>query len=214
MMKKIATLVVTAALTLTLAIAAQASLLSLDGTGSLNGATVLTTPGGSAPLGADTSFSYHAIFDSTGGTEWIPGYGIYTYSSVTTFALAGYGTYTSSSILVMLADPTSVFGSYAAGIISDQFNDIVNYYGTASPPFSGNAPTPSVLSNLGAKSNEGAFSFDGGVTLSNLGKGSAIPTTAITTASAVPEPSTYALLCLGLGVLGYARKRMNKATPV
>ena len=28
--------------------------------------------------------------------------------------------------------------------------------------------------------------------------------------SAVPEPSTYALLCISLGVVGYARKRMNK----
>ena len=26
--------------------------------------------------------------------------------------------------------------------------------------------------------------------------------------SAVPEPSTYALLCISLGVVGYARKRM------
>jgi hypothetical protein len=29
-------------------------------------------------------------------------------------------------------------------------------------------------------------------------------------ASAVPEPSTYALFCLSLGVVGYARKRMNR----
>ena len=29
------------------------------------------------------------------------------------------------------------------------------------------------------------------------------------TSSAVPEPSTYALLCISLGVVGYARKRMN-----
>ena len=28
--------------------------------------------------------------------------------------------------------------------------------------------------------------------------------------SAVPEPSTYALLCISLGVVGYARKRMNR----
>ena len=28
--------------------------------------------------------------------------------------------------------------------------------------------------------------------------------------TAVPEPSTYALLCISLGVVGYARKRMNK----
>ncbi len=29
-------------------------------------------------------------------------------------------------------------------------------------------------------------------------------------AAAVPEPSTYALFCIGLGVLGYARKKMGK----
>ena len=32
----------------------------------------------------------------------------------------------------------------------------------------------------------------------------------INNASAVPEPSTYALLCISLGVVGYARKRMKK----
>jgi hypothetical protein len=32
--------------------------------------------------------------------------------------------------------------------------------------------------------------------------------------NAVPEPSTYALLCISLGVVGYARKRMNKAKSV
>ena len=29
-------------------------------------------------------------------------------------------------------------------------------------------------------------------------------------ATTVPEPSTYALLCISLGVMGYARKRMTK----
>ena len=29
--------------------------------------------------------------------------------------------------------------------------------------------------------------------------------------SAVPEPSTYALLCVSLGVIGYARKKMVKS---
>ena len=29
--------------------------------------------------------------------------------------------------------------------------------------------------------------------------------------SVVPEPSTYALLCISLGVVGYARKRMAKS---
>ena len=32
-------------------------------------------------------------------------------------------------------------------------------------------------------------------------------------ALAVPEPSTYALLCISLGVVGYARKKMMKPTP-
>ena len=31
--------------------------------------------------------------------------------------------------------------------------------------------------------------------------------------AAVPEPSTYALLCISLGVVGYARKKMMKPTP-
>jgi PEP-CTERM motif len=30
------------------------------------------------------------------------------------------------------------------------------------------------------------------------------------TASTVPEPTTYALLCIGLGVVGYARKKMHE----
>ena len=33
---------------------------------------------------------------------------------------------------------------------------------------------------------------------------------AIQSASAVPEPSTYALLCISLGVVGFARKRLGK----
>ena len=32
----------------------------------------------------------------------------------------------------------------------------------------------------------------------------------VTQSNAVPEPSTYALLCISLGVVGYARKKMNK----
>jgi hypothetical protein len=211
MMKKIATLVVATALTLTLAVAAQASLLSLDVTGSLDGATVLTTPGGSAPLGTDTPFSYHAIFDSTGGSEIISGTGLYQYTAATTFALAGYGTYASSSLFVTLADPSSAFGKYMVGILADFSNNILIQYGTASPPFSGGAPTPSVLSNFATNGFNGALTFDGGVTLSNLTDviGS-IPTAAITTAAAVPEPSTYVLLTIALGAVGFVRRKMNQ----
>jgi PEP-CTERM motif len=31
----------------------------------------------------------------------------------------------------------------------------------------------------------------------------------VSQASAVPEPTTYALFCIGMGVVGYARKRLN-----
>jgi hypothetical protein len=110
----------------------------------------------------------------------------------------------------MLADPTSAYSSYATGIFADVTNDIVNFYGTASPPFAGNAPTPSVLSNLGAKSTMGALTFDGGVTLSNLKNGSAIPTTAITTVSAVPEvTSSFTLLAMVAGGLLVRRRTQH-----
>jgi hypothetical protein len=212
MMKKITTLVLTAALTLFLAVAAQASLLSLDVTGSLDGATVLTTPGGSAPLGADTLFSYHAIFESTGGNDIGPGV-YYLYSATTTFDLSGHGTYTSSSLSVALTDPSSSFtpGSYLSGILANNGDGLAAQNSTASPSFSMGAPTLSLLSNPLPGMAYGAISFDGGVSLSNLTLGSAIQTAELTGASAVPEPSTYALLCISLGVVGYARKRMMKS---
>ncbi len=198
-----------AALTLSLTVAAQASLLSLNVTGSLDGATVLTTPGGSAPLGADTLFSYHAIFESTGGTNI--GFG-YLYPATTTFDLSGHGTYTTSSVSVFLSDPSSSFspGSYVSGIIAINGDGMAADNWTASPSFSMSAPTPSLLSNPDLGMAGGTISFEGGVSLSNLTLGSAIQTAELTGASAVPEPSTYALFCIGLGVLGYARKRMVK----
>jgi PEP-CTERM motif len=199
-----------AALTLTLAVAAQASPLLLNGTGSLDGATVLTTPGGSAPLGADTSFSYHATFESTGGTYM----GGYLYSATTTFDLSGRGTYTSSSLSVLLADPTSplsfLTNYYTAGLMAANGDGMAGQYSTASPTFFMGTPTPSLLSNPSLPPDlvGGTINFDGEVSLSNLTWGSANPTAELTAANTVPEPSTYALLCISLGVVGYARKRM------
>ena len=200
-----------AALTLTLTVAAEASPLFLDVTGSLDGATVLTTPGGgTAALGVDTLFSYHAIFESTGGTNMGPG-GYYLYSATTTFDLSGHGTYTSSSLVVLLADPTSIYfpGSYLTGIMDVGTGDGLGAKNsTASPSFSMGAPIPSLLSNSLPGMASGTINFDSGVSLSNLTWGSAIQTAEFTAATAVPEPSTYALLCISLGVVGFARKKM------
>ena len=41
--------------------------------------------------------------------------------------------------------------------------------------------------------------------------GEAMQLTSMIAVNAVPEPSTYALLCISLGVVGYARKKMMKA---
>lgn len=206
MINKITTLVVSAALTLIVAVTAHASVLPLNVTGSLDGATVLTTSGGgTAALGADTPFSYHAIFDSTAGTEIFSGYGLYAYPAVTTFVLTGQGTYTSSSLFVILADPTSIFAHYAAGILSDLSNTLVTQYSTASPPFSASNPIPSTLSGVGSHAFNGALTFDGGVTLSNLTNGVETTTSALT-----PEPSTYVLLTIALGAVGFVRRKMNR----
>lgn len=201
-----------AALTLSLTVAAEASPLFLDVTGSLDGATVLTTPGGgTAALGADTLYSYHAIFESTGGTPLTDGtnFFVYLYPASTTFELSGHGTYTSSSLSVFLADPSSVYapGYYVVGLMAVNGDGLQAQSVTASPSFSMGAPIPSLLLDPVGMAT-GAISFDSGVSLSNLTLGSAIQTAEITAATAVPEPSTYALLCISLGVVGFARKRM------
>ncbi len=45
------------------------------------------------------------------------------------------------------------------------------------------------------------------------GTGGVSPALDNVTLGAVPEPSTYLLLCLSLGAVGYARRRMTKVTP-
>jgi PEP-CTERM motif len=43
-----------------------------------------------------------------------------------------------------------------------------------------------------------------------IAQNNSAPAIASVTATAVPEPSTYALLCISLGVVGFARKKMQK----
>jgi hypothetical protein len=133
------------------------------------------------------------------------------YSAATTFAITGHGTYTSSSLLVWLSDPpTSEYGAYSAGIYANLSYKLVDFYITASPTFLSSAPTPSLLSDYILQEGWGLI-FDEGATLTNITAGTATPTAEITNASAVPEPSTYALLCISLGVVGFVRKKMVKS---
>ena len=41
--------------------------------------------------------------------------------------------------------------------------------------------------------------------------GTGVSTITFYTPSAVPEPSTYALLCISLGVVGFARKKLKNS---
>jgi PEP-CTERM motif len=57
--------------------------------------------------------------------------------------------------------------------------------------------------------------FEGYITgFSLVGNAPAITNVTLGTATAVPEPSTYLLLCLSLGVVGYARKKMTRHSVV
>ena len=69
------------------------------------------------------------------------------------------------------------------------------------------------LNASGDSPNEGfALQFNG--TFNSLAfnySGIGNPSVGFTVATSVPEPSTYALLCISLGVVGFARKKMRKS---
>ena len=90
------------------------------------------------------------------------------------------------------------------------------YYITTPTPWDPAAPTPLVFTGFSFSNTSDNLSIPltGGSTLTNIGWDvNSKPTAEITSGggpAAVPEPSTYALLCIGLGVIGYARKKMVK----
>ena len=108
--------------------------------------------------------------------------------------------FTTSNNGIIVASGTSTSGSFPTdGLASFAIN--------TSAPVGGSVNGKIYLDYELRDSN---VDFQGsGFLTAQYGGQDAVASVTVTT-SAVPEPSTYALLCIGLGVVGYARKRMVK----
>src|SRR5262249_47496878 len=127
---------------------ANAALLVFNHSGffATNGFGETATLGGS-PLPDNTPFTYSATFDSTTDMEPAPGVGLFPATVV--FDITGFGTFTSApgaGVLLELGDP-SHFSFYLAELI--RAGEAGDAFSTASPPFSADSPSPSVLSGGG-----------------------------------------------------------------
>ena len=201
----------TLTLTLVIAPASYASLMVLDMTGgSLDGATLLN---GNAlgVTGQDFDFTLHVVFDSTPITTIGTSFAWFAATtSLTLKTFSGdvtlHGT-VPVSLGAMVLGPTTLYAAAIAPNGDFQNNYISGISSAPTPVFDPLNPTPTVLVSDTTYA-QGTLVF-GGDTLSNLGGGTKGLTAQVSNASAVPEPSTYALLCISLGVVGYARRKMK-----
>ncbi len=202
----------TLVLALAVAVPAHSSVMVLDINGTLSSTTTLNN----IPLGADTLFTLHAVFDTTAllATDTQDPMTIAWYAATNTLTLSGHAPLNGTVPVILLsAIVPGVFTLNAAGIAPVDINQ-TNYLDALSaspnPFFYPLTPIPSDLNSGIGGDAQGTLVF-GSDTLGNLSYGSP-PSNAVISvgATAVPEPSTYALLCISLGVVGYARKRMVK----
>jgi hypothetical protein len=165
-----------------------------------------TTLGGVA-LDADTPFTFTAVFDATTNVDPDPRYGIFP--AVVTFEIAGHGTFRS------LPSPDVNVYLYSGAIgfavgLSDttRASGFWGLFGTATPPFIGSLPTPTVLTDFIAPFTHlpSTIPLVGGVGDLVINDIAALGTTA--SVAAVPEPASLAMAGLGaLGLAGIARRR-------
>lgn len=193
-----------------------ASLLKLDMSGKTGSDTTLD---GSTTLNGNTinngqSWSLSATFDTAtlvnmggNGFKAAPGVSVTGVIDGTSFTTTG-------SFDVWLFDTLYLPPNYAVGFYIGNFNSIVTLFGSTAPAgWSADAPTPTIFQNdkgfLGPAYSSMNFSTSAGYL--NLAPTALDTTAQITGAAAVPEPSTFVLLAVSFGVLGYARKKMIKA---
>lgn len=195
-------------LTLCCTTQASASLISMEVSGTFGSGVALdnTTDLSNVP------FTYRAQFDSSVNTGTPPG-NLVSPTTLLEFTINSV-TYTGASSYVYLdaTNPITPSTPYTAGLSDENqanWHYFMGNYDTISTPFNAAAPQNSILSGAGVDNSTGGLSltFTGGTTISNLSFDSGAATAAIST-TAVPEPSTYALLCLGLGVVGYAKRKL------
>lgn len=215
MKNSILTLVVFLAMCLVTASTASASLVSLHVTGVLGNGTYL----GATPLADNTPFSYTATFNANMST-------LVQVDSLT-FDITGYGTYhmkPGAAVWAIVRDKPFWWSFYETGIYSggtSWYNAFTVTYNNSTPtnwvytePFNSVTFNNMYAPNSGDSRNIIPFS-ESDLSLINPTWGSATfsdsAPTAEFTASAVPEPSTYALFAMGFGGLAFWKRRQVKA---
>ncbi len=196
------------ALTLAFAAPASASVLVLNCSGVFDGATTLN----GTPLGGSTPFSFQALFDPTANLNDPPAAGVGVYPADVTFTLGAAAPYGVASMFVVF--DTSAVSLYVFGLLDSATGSyLVSAFDAATPSFSGDNPTVTVLSQENVSLGIGYLTFtSNGIdqvladfAFTNAGNATAT----ITDSSAVPEPTTYLLLCLSLGVVGVVRRKLR-----
>jgi len=208
-------LLVILAMTLVTVTTASASLVTLKVTGVLGSDTYL----GTTQLADNTPFSYTATFDAL----------ISTLNQVNslTFDITGYGTYhmkPGATVWAIVRDRPFWWSFFEAGLYgggANWYNAFTVTYNNSTPenwvytePFNSVSFYNMYAPNAGDSRNVIPF-IESDLSLINPSWGSAtfsgIAPTAELTASAVPEPSTYALFTLGFGGLAFWKRRQARA---
>ncbi len=185
--------------------ASHAELLLLESTGVFGPTTTL----GGTELGADTPYSFRAVFDSTKNRNPIVGEKGAGYFAAIEFALTieGHGEFAgipSDDLNVVLLDPSYHLSINAAGLLSANGQRFfLDSYEKVEPTFDARSPAPTAFVDYASTLPSFPYhvalvGINGGLVINDLGTGAR---TAIVTA--VPEPSTLVLALIGLAMFGW-----------
>jgi hypothetical protein len=192
---------------------ADAALLGLEATGAFG---PISTLGGTA-FGADTPYSFNAIFDPAKDRNPTPGDGAgYFRATQFTITIRGYGTFVgipNNDLNVALVNPTYHLGINAAGLVGSRGVPFsLDAYSSVIPPFDPHMPTPTAFRGY-VKTLPGfpyVVPLAGGVgelIISDVGN---TPRTAALVAAS--EPPSLAMTGLGgLALCAYAWRRRRWA---
>ncbi len=181
---------------------ASAALLKLEYSGTFSSSSTL----GGVAFGADTPFTYSAVFDSLTDTVGANGQGVF--DAVVTFDIPGIGTFVSDltgDVNVALFDPSS--GGDLGAFLSNSSTSLGfgGLFSTATPVFDADTPIPSVLTGFLGPDDGLPFT----IPLSG-GAGDLVVFGVVSGASAqisqVPIPSAFLLFGTGLASLVGWRK--------
>ncbi len=209
MKKSILSIITLLMLTLSLAVAAQASLLFDTGTPTTGPGVDLISPSFESVYQAGRfTLAQAATITAVQGHMWTyHGYNGIVNAVIYGDKLVG-NDYFPDGVVYQTGSFSATPSSSWQGASGLNWNFGAGTYWLAFQPegnfFGGmykNVPTP--LSGYAVKYGQDWVAADGSLGFRIEGNSGPTP-------DPVPEPSTYALFCIGLGMFGYARKRMNK----